>query len=140
MRFYGTASLTRVLCFLSTGNHQPYDGERDRVEYMDTTKANEFELGPGALFGEMSLVTGLPRTATILANEEVELLEISKEAFTALLGLRDDIPQVIAKLVAERAENNRATLEKLKAVDAANVGESIRSESILKRFLHMLGR
>jgi CRP-like cAMP-binding protein len=111
-----------------------------RVEYMDTTKANEFELGPGALFGEMSLVTGLPRTATILANEEVELLEISKETFTALLGLRDDIPQVIAKLVAERAEDNKMMLEKLKAVDAANVGESIRSESILKRFLHMLGR
>ncbi len=111
-----------------------------RVEYTDTAKANEFELGPGTLFGEMSLVTGLPRTATIFANEEVELLEISKEAFTALLGLRDDIPQVIAKLVAERAEDNKATLEKLKAVDAVNVGESIRSESILKRFLHMLGR
>ncbi len=106
---------------------------------MDTTKANEFELGPGALFGEMSLVTGLPRTATILANGEVELLKISKEAFTVLLGLRDDIPQVIAKLVAERAEDNKATLEKLKAVDATNVGESIRSESIFKRFLHMLG-
>ena len=111
-----------------------------RVEYKDASQANEFDLGPGSLFGEMSLVTGLPRTATILANEEVELLEISKDTFTILLGMREDIPQVLAKLVAERAEHNKATLEKLKASKRANVDESIKSASILKRFLRMLGR
>jgi small-conductance mechanosensitive channel/CRP-like cAMP-binding protein len=111
-----------------------------RVEYEDVARANEFELGPGSLFGEMSLVTGLPRTATVLANEEVELLEISKETFIALLGLRDDMPQILSKLVAERAEENRAMLERLKAVEGAHVSESIQSGSILKRFLHMLGR
>ncbi len=113
---------------------------RGRVEYKDASQANEFDLGAGALFGEMSLVTGLPRTATVLVNEEVELLEISKETFTILLGMRDDIPQILAKLVAERAEHNRATLEKLQAMGSANVNESIQSASILKRFLRMLGR
>lgn len=113
---------------------------RGRVEYKDASQANEFDLGPGALFGEMSLVTGLPRTATVLVNEEVELLEISKDTFTALLGMRDDIPQILAKLVAERAEHNKAMLEKLQSMGSANVDESIKSASILKRFLRMLGQ
>ena len=112
---------------------------RGRVEYRDASQANEFDLGPGALFGEMSLVTGLPRTATVLVNEEVELLEISKETFTVLLGMREDIPQILSKLVAERAEHNKAMLEKLQAMGSANVDESIKSASILKRFLRMLG-
>jgi CRP-like cAMP-binding protein len=113
---------------------------RGRVEYKDASQANEFDLGPGALFGEMSLVTGLPRTATVLVNEEVELLEISKDTFTVLLGMREDIPQILAKLVAERAEHNKAMLDKLQAMGSANVDESIKSASILKRFLRMLGK
>ena len=50
------------------------------------------------------------------------------------------MPQVLAKLVAERADQNKATFEKLKAMEAAHVNESIQSDSILKRFLRMLGR
>ena len=114
---------------------------RGRVEYKDAAQtANEFDLGPGALFGEMSLVTGLPRTATVSSHEEVELLEISKETFTVLLGMREDIPQVLSKLVAQRAEQNKTMLEKLQAMGSANVDESIKSASILQRFLKMLGR
>ena len=83
---------------------------RGRVEYKDVSQANEFDLGPGSLFGEMSLVTGLPRTATVLANEEVELLEISKDTFTVLLGMREDIPQVLgeARRRARRAQQGNA--------------------------------
>ncbi len=111
-----------------------------RVEYKDASQAHEFDIGPGSLFGEMSLVTGLPRTATLLANEEVELLEISREMFTQLLGLRDDIPAALAKLAAARAEHNRAMLDKLRALDLSKVDESLKSASILTRFLRMLGR
>lgn len=111
-----------------------------RVEYKDAAQANEFDLVAGALFGEMSLVTGLPRTATVSANEELELLEISKETFTTLLGMREDIPQILSKLVAQRAEQNRAILEKLQAMGSVNLQESIQPANILQRFLRMLGK
>ncbi len=111
-----------------------------KVEYQDAAQANEFDLGPGSLFGEMSLLTGLPRTATISVSKEVELLEIAKEAFTALLSLRPDVPEILARLVAERAAHNAATFEKLKSMGGLNMAESLKKESILKRFLRFLKR
>lgn len=34
---------------------------------------------PGDCFGEISLLTGLPRTATAIANEDSVLLELKRE-------------------------------------------------------------
>ncbi|MCJ7681712.1 MAG: mechanosensitive ion channel family protein, partial [Candidatus Aminicenantes bacterium] len=45
----------------------------------------EFTLGPGEIFGEMALFTGMPRTATGVVTEEAELLEIRPEDFARLL-------------------------------------------------------
>jgi len=111
-----------------------------RVEYKDASAANEFDLGPGALCGEMSLVTGLPRTATVEAREEVELLEVSAETFREILALRQDIPDILSKVVAQRSEQNAAAYARLKELAGTNVAETICRENILKRFLRMLGR
>jgi rhodanese-related sulfurtransferase len=43
------------------------------------------ELGPGAYFGEVALVTGKPRTASVEALEESELIQISKAEFDWVL-------------------------------------------------------
>jgi len=112
---------------------------RGRVEYSDLRQAHEFDLGPGSLFGEMSLVTGLPRTATLVSPGETEMLMISREAFTRLLALRKEIPEALARIVARRAEANLAALEQLKSLGPANVAETLKKENILRRFLRLLG-
>lgn len=113
---------------------------KGRMEHSDTTHVTEFELGAGALFGEMSLMTGMPRTATISAIEEVEVLEISAEAFRRILSMKADIPEHLAGLVAERSKQNAAALQRLKEIAGTNAGDALRRESILNRFLHLLGR
>ena len=109
------------------------------IEYVGAVPSHEFELGPGALFGEMSLMTGLPRTATISALDEVEVLEIDQGAFTRLLTIHENIPELLSRLVAERAERNAAAYERLKTVQASDIGEKVQRGSILQRFLSMLG-
>ena len=109
-----------------------------RVEYQDKTPPAEFDLPTGALCGEMSLVTGLPRTATLTAPSEVELLEISMEAFTRLLGLRPEIPEKLAALVADRAAQNAQNYEKLKAMGGAATN-ALKRDSLLQRFKRLLG-
>ena len=109
-----------------------------RVEFQDNTPPTEFDLPTGALCGEMSLVTGLPRAATLTAPEEVELLEITPAAFTKLLGLRPEIPEKLAALVADRAAQNAQNYARLKAVGGHNAN-AFKRDSILSRFKRLLG-
>jgi small-conductance mechanosensitive channel/CRP-like cAMP-binding protein len=110
-----------------------------RMEYDDATQAVEFEVGPGALVGEMSLMTGLPRTATVSVREEVELLEIPEDAFACLLGLHPEIPVVLSQLAADRAARNAAALEQLKNITSEDLAQTLGQENILKRFLRIIG-
>lgn len=52
-------------------------------------------LGPGDAFGEIALVTGEPRTATIVVEQDAALLSISRDDFdhamTRLLALREAV-------------------------------------------------
>lgn len=53
-------------------------------------------LGPGTWFGEGSLLTGAPRSATVVAAEATEVVELSKAVFEQ--SLRRE-PQVLEQLV-----------------------------------------
>ena len=97
----------------------------------------EFELKPGAVLGEMSLLTGLPRSATMTAVANGELLEFDRSAFTRLLSLREEIPRVLSDLAAARAKENAASLEKLRASATAPV--ELARDGILGRLKRMLG-
>jgi small-conductance mechanosensitive channel/CRP-like cAMP-binding protein len=100
----------------------------------------EFNLEPGAVFGEMSLMMEMPRTATITVDEESELLELNQKTFVRLLSLHDDIPEKLAELAAERAEANREALEKLKQMKTGDDDSKMERSSILRRFLSMIGQ
>jgi small-conductance mechanosensitive channel/CRP-like cAMP-binding protein len=67
-------------------------------------------LGPGDFFGEMSLLTGAPRSATVRALTQVALIEIRKEEFAALLEARPSIAREVAEVVAARQVRNAAAL------------------------------
>jgi CRP-like cAMP-binding protein len=107
------------------------------IANSDTARPVEFELQPGALFGEMSLLTGLPRSATMTATTDCELLEFDRDAFTRLLSLREEIPQVLSDLAAARARENAAVMEKLRA--SAVVPPELARDGILHRLKRMLG-
>ncbi|MBM4026602.1 MAG: mechanosensitive ion channel [Planctomycetes bacterium] len=103
----------------------------------DAAHPIEFELAPGALFGEMSLLTGLPRSATMTAATHCELLEFDRVAFAHLLSLREEIPRLLSDLAAARAAENAASLEKLRA--SAVVPPDLARDGILHRLKRMMG-
>ncbi|NTV04016.1 mechanosensitive ion channel [bacterium] len=106
----------------------------------DADVAAEFELGPGAVVGEMSLMTGAPRSATVTVTESAELLEFGPAAFRAMLALRDEIPEALATLAAERAAQNRTTLDRLSQEHEAAADAVVERHGILSRLLAMIGR
>jgi voltage-gated potassium channel len=64
------------------------------------------ELGPGSFFGEMALVTGEPRSATVTAASEVSLLSLYAADFQMLSSSSPDIAEIIRKTALERREGN----------------------------------
>jgi len=69
------------------------------------------DLGVGDSFGEMSLLTGTPRTATVTAREETCLIELGKESLRHAFEARPDLVDELGALLHQRsAERLRAVV------------------------------
>jgi small-conductance mechanosensitive channel/CRP-like cAMP-binding protein len=64
------------------------------------------QLGKNTIFGEMALLTGEPRKATVRALNEVLLLRISKDALKPILMNRPQILEILSDRLAERQLSN----------------------------------
>lgn len=60
------------------------------------------ELGPNDFFGEMSLLTGEPRSANVVANEETHVMQIRKAAIKPLFEANPKLLESISAIVDER--------------------------------------
>lgn len=59
-------------------------------------------LGPGRFFGEISLMTGRPREATVVAVTDVECLRLGADAFRRVLAAHPERAEDFAEVLAER--------------------------------------
>jgi CRP-like cAMP-binding protein len=64
------------------------------------------KLGPGAVLGEMALITGAPRSATATAAEEVELFELSRAEVGALAQGKPKIAEELVEYCRKRLIGN----------------------------------
>lgn len=76
---------------------------RKQIEGADTHLAT---LSVGDFFGEFSLLTGEPRSATISALGDARLFEITKEAIEPILCENPDLVRRISTALAERKMQN----------------------------------
>jgi len=59
-------------------------------------------LGPGSFFGEMALLSKMPRTATVTAVTPLDVLVITDRAFLDLLDKLPELWVKVARALAER--------------------------------------
>ena len=72
-------------------------------------------LGEGDFFGEVSVLTGKPRTATITASQRTELLRLDKSKLDGVLSKHPGIRKVLDEFYKKRAEHTvEAMIESLK--------------------------
>jgi CRP-like cAMP-binding protein len=67
-------------------------------------------LWPGDCVGEMSLLTGEPRSANVFARLNSHLIEITKEELAPILAKNPLLVERISSLLAERAAHKQKTL------------------------------
>ncbi|MBP6003118.1 MAG: mechanosensitive ion channel family protein [Pyrinomonadaceae bacterium] len=88
--------------------------EPDGPKVVGTLSENDF-------FGEMSLLTGENRTATVVAVEETEVLRIGKNALKPVLEINPDLVLTISEIMDKRKSG---LVEASKATDSVSVEKS----------------
>ena len=74
--------------------------------WIDGTRVRE--LGPGAVIGELAVLTGEGRSAAVRARRDSVLLEIHREDFTTLLDTDRAAARVVVAQLAERLRSGGA--------------------------------
>ena len=70
-------------------------------------------LSKGSFFGEMSLMTGAPRAASVLAKTDVECYRLDKDAFEEVMLERPSIADEVAHILVERRAQLDSAMQNL---------------------------
>ncbi len=97
-------------------------------------------LGPGSFIGEMSLLTGECRSATVRAITDCTGLELSKAAFKTIVAQHQDILERISDAIARRQGESQQVLAPAPALRANHTveNEGKHADSLRQRMLSMM--
>jgi CRP-like cAMP-binding protein len=90
-------------------------------------------LGKGDVVGEISLLTGFSRTASVTAISPVTAIEIDKPSFTAVVGGRTALLEHLALIVEQRRAELAHVKQEAEEADVAS------HASILERLTRLFG-
>jgi small-conductance mechanosensitive channel/CRP-like cAMP-binding protein len=100
---------------------------------IDGTKVGG--LGAGEFFGEMSLLTGERRRATVVTVEEVRLIEVSKEALSPIISSHPAVLNGLSEALERRLEKIAAA----RRVRTEVVEPPPRQDAILQKLMRFFG-
>ncbi|MBS1148421.1 MAG: mechanosensitive ion channel/cyclic nucleotide-binding protein [Myxococcaceae bacterium] len=123
------------------GEHVINEGEEGHTFFVVTrgslavmagkARTEVARLGRGQYFGEMSLLTGEPRSATVTAHEDSVLLELDREAFGRHFAEHEGLAQKLAEVLASRK------IELQDKVNLAALAPGVKANDILARLKHI---
>jgi len=90
-------------------------------------------LSPPSFFGEMSVMTGEPRRATVRALTDTSLLVVGKDAFKEILAAAPELAEVLSLALAERQEA-------LSSAASKPAGRKVVNDAVEERSGQLLGR
>ncbi len=99
----------------------------------DDTTVEVGRLGAGDFFGEMALLTGEPRGATVTTITPSQVLEITKEDFATIIHEFPEIADDLSKILTRR------TLENLR-IQNAHFASLAEEKSLARNILAKIGR
>lgn len=114
------------------------DGEVSVVVRDDEGSSTEVaRLGSGSVYGEMSLLTGAPRNATLTALRDTQVLIVGKAQFAEILERNPAIAEEFSHILEERQKATEARLLEVKEVTVEE--EEERRRSILGSIRRVFG-
>ena len=98
------------------------DGEETTLSHLD----------PGRFFGELSLLTGEKRGATVTPVIDSRVYRITKGDLAPILARRPELAGVMSTFLAERHLANQRTLEELSAAEAETERDTLAVQFVQK--------
>ena len=93
-------------------------------------------LRPGQFFGEMALLTGDARSATVVAKTDVECYRLDGKSFQGLLLTRPEIAEGMSRVISSR----RPDLDKVREAFATQPGPAVSEQAdLLSRIRRFFG-
>jgi small-conductance mechanosensitive channel/CRP-like cAMP-binding protein len=100
------------------------------------------EISPGQFFGEIALLTGEPRSATVKAETEALVYEITKEDMEILLDKRPEIAERLTEVIAKHRLQDAEFMQHLpaeqQAVEVKNFAAQLMDK--VRRFFNVFRR
>ncbi|HNX78170.1 MAG TPA: mechanosensitive ion channel [Candidatus Rifleibacterium sp.] len=134
-------------CWYETGEHVVTEGsfdtdffviDRGRVQVFVESAGQKAvaELGEGEFFGEMSLLTGEKRSASVVAKTEIRLLKLNRDTMGRLLSEDHLLAEKLSHTLAERSSRNTqivADHHESKVASQKQADETVAKAAILRR-------
>jgi small-conductance mechanosensitive channel len=101
------------------------------------TAAGKSQVGTleaGAIFGEMGMLTGAPRSATVTARTDTICYRLDKAGFESVIRARPDIAEAITRVLADRRKQTDGEI----AASAAG-GRKARHDDLLDKVRRFFG-
>jgi small-conductance mechanosensitive channel/CRP-like cAMP-binding protein len=99
-----------VICSQNDRGYSFYIVKSGQVEVTAVNEKGEQylkkEMNEGSFFGEISLLTGDPRSATIKAIGDVELLTMGKEDLRFIINSNPQVERIISSALAKRQQHS----------------------------------
>ncbi len=105
---------------------QPPDGPRQLLE----------KRGPGSVFGELGLMTGEPRRATVVASTDIEAYRLDKASFEHIIQQRPELAEQMSSILQQRLDRLRALEQGYRAerdLEARHAGDGAERAALTKR-------
>ena len=96
------------------------DGAVDVLVNTDDGPLSVAKMGKNDVVGEISILTDVPRTATVRATSDVTVLRISKDLFLRLMREFPQMAVEIMRELARRLDKTTADLTRALAADGSN--------------------
>ncbi|MDQ7823174.1 MAG: mechanosensitive ion channel family protein [Candidatus Eremiobacteraeota bacterium] len=91
----------------------------------------EKEMKEGSFFGEISLLTGEPRTATVSAMDDLELFSMGKEDLRYILKQNPKVEETLSEALARRQQRSMVERERAESREQEGVCDHASQSEIL---------
>lgn len=92
------------------------DGEADVRVKTDNGEKSVATVGVNDIVGEIAILCDVPRTATVVASSDMDVLTVSKDNFINLLTEFPEISLKVMRVLAQRLEKTTRDLAEVRAM------------------------